>query len=236
MLFSTTSRRALRNRGPPPALLTSRSPRRRYRSPLPSLSRRSFLSLSPLRPRGPALPRACRIASRLRTQPLMAKAASRPRQPSPSIRTRAAGLTWTCSITSKAAARGSAKTASSSARPSGTSCRFLIGRAKYSAKTPSLPAIPRADLSGQCFSSPPAQYAHVAAAAVDLADDPFARKVGTARPRLLDDADELMARYAPEAPVAFHDLLVRPADAGHGHPYQGLARSRVGAAGTVVES
>ena len=57
--------------------------------------------------------------------------------------------------------RGSTKTASSSVSRSGTTCRFLMGSAAYSAKTPSLPAIPRADLSGQCFSMPPRQYAHV---------------------------------------------------------------------------
>src|SRR3989304_2047179 len=93
---------------------------------------------------------------------------------------------------------------------SGSGCRFLNGRVRYSAKAPSLPRIPNTFLDGQWFSTLCLQYSH-------LPQPLFGA--------FLYHAHELMARHALEAHVAPGYLKVRGADPRERYPDQGLARA-----------
>ena len=110
------------------------------------------------------------------------------------------------------------------AQAAGTTCRFSTGRARYSAKAPFRPLMPRTPRAAQCLPSPARHAAHRPAGNVDLADDAFSDE--PLRGRGDDGADEFVPRNAAERHVAPQDLEVGRADAREMHLDERFAARR----------
>ncbi len=145
------------------------------------------------------------------------------------------GPIGTCCSTSSAAAVGSANTAASSERASGTGCRFAAGSARYSAKH-AVPSQDPQDGPLLAMRAPAGATGRAGAArGVDLAHHAASGELGPVR-RPLHAPHELVPGHAREGVVALHHLQVRVADPREEHPHEGLAGGRDGKRDVVPQA